>query len=462
MISNSIYFNQKNRVRHLSMLFIDLILLYMFIFYLFVFFELWPSISHFHITLLSVISLTLLLFSFFITENKNGISASLLAYLILTQFGMSVIFYFFGRQSLASFGDFTISFLTNEMYVKSTCLANLAVFSYVFGARIGSKTKFRLPRKSISKVEIKLVYYVGLTFLIFTLFYLLSYIYLGKIRIGMPYYEYLNSGIIDKFYPWLLLLYSLGLVFTISVADKSRQKIALLIFCFSGIIFFTTGNRGEVLYPTLAALGISYYKNRKIKLIHIAMVIGLVFILIPLIRITRHNGTMSIFNTLSMNTFDAIAEMGHQLRLSVLILSDFADGTRDYLYGFSYLNPIVNIVDNFVPFNIRLKPPLSFNFESAFSGLGFSQVAESYANFGVVGVLFYHFIISFFIRKSEIKEIEGHELAFWGGVLVILINATRNRFAFVLGQLLILTIIDFIIKVYLKTTNRTKQVTYND
>ncbi|MGL5382549.1 MAG: O-antigen polysaccharide polymerase Wzy, partial [Culicoidibacterales bacterium] len=117
-------------------------------------------------------------------------------------------------------------------------------------------------------------------------------------------------------------------------------------------------------------------------------------------------------------------------------------------YGFSYINPLVNILDAFIPTNIRLVAPMSFNFQELYASWGFSQVAESYANFGVIGVMLYHFIIGFLIRNMEMKQLRGSDLALWGSIVAILINVTRNRFALFFGQafilLLIITLIRFL------------------
>lgn len=449
MVTNNNTYKLMSALKLVSVFFADIILLFTTVYLILAFFDIFPLMSSKNITILSLGYIFLLLYVFFRTEDKHGMSASLLAYLILTQFGMSTLYYVFGPESLSSFSSITLRFLNSNLYNKAIILGMVASISYVLGARFASMFKSRKKGSVSSKnnLENDLVYYTGILFLFFTFLYLAFFTLSGRIRLGMSYHAYLNSGIVNSFYSWLLLIYSLGICFTVSVAEKAKLRLAVVLFSISALILFSTGNRGEVLYATLAALGIVYYKNEKLKFKYVFFAIGLVFVIIPFIRTTRHVGTINAFDLLTINIFDAVAEMGHQLRLSVLILEEFAFGTREFLYGFSYYNPIINIIDNFIPGSIRLNQPLDFNFDSAFSGLGFSQVAESYANFGLLGVITYHFIISFLLRKAELKNLRGLKLAYWGGVLAILINATRNRFAFVIGQVFILTMIYLVLKV---------------
>lgn len=455
MDSNFEKYKLKRILNLFSVFCANLIIMIIYLYILLIFFDVIPLMDNKDITLLSTYTIFLLVYVFVKAGNKFGMSAALFAYLIFTQFGMSTIYYLFGPNSLSSFSRTTLNFLNSGMYNKAIILGLIASISYVYGSRLGSrfkikKTKITLPE---NEIENKLVYYTGLLFLILTLLYLLFFILSGRVRLGMSYHSYLNSGIVNSLYSWILFMYSIGICFVVSVSQSSKLRLGWMLFSLSALIFFSTGNRGEVLYATLAAMGIMYYKSEKLKFKYIFFALGLIFLVIPFIRNTRNLETINSLDFLTVNTFDAIAEMGHQLRLSVLILEEFSFGAREYLFGFSYYNPVINLIDNFVPWSIRLVPPSDFNFESSFSGLGFSQVAESYANFGILGVISYHFFIAFMLRKAEARNLSGITLAYWGAILAILINATRNRFAFVVGQLFVLTVVYAVLKIFSNKKN---------
>ncbi|GGA65147.1 O-antigen polymerase [Ornithinibacillus halotolerans] len=433
-------------LKKLTIILMDLALINLYIYCLLAFFQILPALSNFNVTLLSIISITIAMIIFFNSGRRNGLSLALLAYTIVTQFGISTIYYLLGPEYLTSFSNTTLSFLTSPQYNKAILLGIIGVISYVYGTRIAQY----LNRGTVNKVnenknENNVVFFAGLMMLFLVFLYLSYYLATGRIYFGMSYHSYINSGIMNGLYSWILLMYAAGISFVVAVGDKKQIQIGFFVFILSAFIFFSTGNRGEVLYAVLGVLGILYYKTGRIKLKYIVVVFFILFILIPFIRVARHSGTISSLDMLSVDLINPFAEMGVQLRLSVLILEEFAYGIREMLYGFSYYSPIINILDNVFPGNIRLNMPDDFNFIERFEGFGFSQIAESYANFGLIGVVIFYVLLGFIIRKAECKQLSGISLAFWGGILAVLINATRNRFAFVPGQVLILFIVVFII-----------------
>lgn len=403
------------------------------------------------ITILSLVASINVILYFLFSKQNHGLSFALILYTIATQFGMSTIYFLMGSEYLQSFSRTTLSFLNSSLYVKALLLGIISVTAFCFGSQL---TKYKVTLLKLNKKneayfvgqERKATFYMGSLILIGVFLYLFLYLLSGRIYIGMTYNSYLNSGINNGFYSWLLLLYSIGISFVVAVANKKELQIGLLLFALSAIIFLSTGNRGEVLYPTLSMLGILYYRHGKLKFKYILFAAFIIFVVVPFIRSSRHDGVMSSFNSMGLDFVDSFAEMGHQLRLTVLILEDFYYGSREMLMGFSYYNPLVNILDKFIPFDIRLSTPASFNFEEQFAGLGFSQVAESYANFGLLGVLGFYMILGFFISSAEKRNLEGTSLAFFGALVAMLINATRNRFAFIPASVLFLIIIIFIIK----------------
>lgn len=431
-------------------LLMDISLISIFIYSLLTFLQILPSFNNYNVTIFSIIAVLITLVVFLKSGNRYGLSAALLAYTIATQFGMSTIYYVLGPEYLSSFSAITLRFLTSPQYERGILLGIIAIISYVYGSRVGFMFKKNIEDNNIeiikNKYEDKIVFNSGCLMLIVVFLYLMFYVLQGKIYLGMLYNSYLNSGIINGFYSWIILVYATGMSFIVSVGNRKQIRNGFFIFLLSAIIFLTTGNRGEVLYVILGVFGILYYRNEKIKFKYILMIFTILFLIIPFIRISRHHGTISSFEWLSLDFVEPFAEMGHQLRLSVLVLEDFVYGSRDMLLGYSYYEPLVNIMDRLIPGNLRLQPPENFNFIEAFSGLGFSQIAESYANFGLFGVVLFYFLLGFILRKAEVKQLKGINLAFWGAVLAILINATRNRFAFVPGSIMMVLILTYSIK----------------
>lgn len=388
---------------------------------------------------------------------KFGLCIALLCYIILTQFGLTIVYSLLGSEYLSHYSVYTLRFLDSEQLGYAILLGIIGVIMYTIGAQLGSiskyKTKIRKVNYSKYKVNHNLIVYFGLAMLLIVLVYFLFYILIGDIAPGMSYDRYRSSKARNSsIYSYILFFYAVGSCFLISIGKGKKLKLGIFIYLIIAIIFFTTGNKGEVLYPLLACLAVLYIRGYKFNFKFIFLLTSILFVVIPYITANRSSGISNGINEVSINYTDAFVEMGMQIRVSVYMLEQFASGSREFIHGFSYYNPLVNIIDSLVPFiNLRLTPPKSFNFIDAFpGGMGFSQIAESYANFGLFGVCIFNFIIGFFISTKEKKITGGLSLAFYSSITTVFINMTRNRFAFVPGQTLIILTICIVIRIISK------------
>ena len=133
-------------------------------------------------------------------------------------------------------------------------------------------------------------------------------------------------------------------------------------------------------------------------------------------------------------------EMGMQIRTSVYVLEGLDHKTISPLWGMSYIQPVINMI---VPFSHKIA---TSDIRKMFPGYGFNQVIESYLNLGVAGVAGYFGLVGYVISKAENELKSRIDLAYLGTVTCVLINASRNYFAFVPGQILIVTVIYYLIK----------------
>ena len=60
------------------------------------------------------------------------LTSSLLVYTVATQFGLVIPYFFFGRDILSQYHDYTLSFLENGTLPKAVLLGNIAVITFVF------------------------------------------------------------------------------------------------------------------------------------------------------------------------------------------------------------------------------------------------------------------------------------------------------------------------------------------
>ncbi|MED4070080.1 O-antigen polysaccharide polymerase Wzy [Priestia endophytica] len=426
------------------------------------FIKLFPHPSPIAVSWLSLIISIVCLYIF--KKNKRiatfGLTSVLLLYTILTQFGLGTIYYLLGPQFLVNYTSYTLRFLFSDQYVPAVLLGMIAVMTYTLSMSLGSlkgePVSERLNRnsKSNSIAQTKLAVYTGYIFLVIVFLYFAFLLVSGTISFSMNYSSF-RDGVIrnNGMFSYMLVLYATGISYIISTGNRKQIKIGLFIYCFTAIILLITGNKGEVLYAILACIGVSQYRGLKIKPRLLIFLSTLLFIIIPFITSVRQKGVLNSLGQIGFSFTDSFIEMGFQLRVSVYVLEQFSLSTREFIYGFSYYNPIINIIDRFIPFiPFKLETPSSFDFKTspAFSGQGFSQVAESYANFGLFGTIFFFLIIGYVVSKIESKSLRPLQLAYFTSIIVILINVTRNSFAFVPGQILLMTLLFFFLNSLIK------------
>jgi hypothetical protein len=278
-----------------------------------------------------------------------------------------------------------------------------------------------------------------LAFLVMMLYMLLS----GRMTLQMSYHAFMSSVSSSEYYSLFILLYSVGICYIIACANGPLRVFGLALYGVAAFLLLVTGNKGEVLYAVLACIGVTRRKGSKISLKLVLGIAALVFVLIPFITASRQGGVLLGLNNMSVSFIGFLTEVGAQLRCTTRLLDQFDSGTRSFIWGYSYYNPIINIIDRFVPFvNLRLTPPASFDFKVAFSSWGFNQIAEGYANFGAVGACLYFYLVGWFLSKREkIEDMSNSQLAYYGSICAEFINVSRNKFAFFWGHIFILTVI---------------------
>lgn len=383
-----------------------------------------------------------------------GMTSVIMLYTILTQFGLVVIYYILGGTYLQNYTSYTLRFLESEQLSEAILLGTLAIITYAIAANVElTQKRIAMPfsRNTVRNLsDNKGIVNIGYMFLIIVFLFYCFYLAIGAFTVGGSYSEFRDNVIsTSNIYAYILMLYSMGIVFVIAAGDKKQIKIGIILYCLSAFILLMTGNKGEVFYSVLACIGVAKYRGFKVDKKIILLMCAIVFVIIPFVTANRETGISNSINNVSLNFTDAFTEMGMQIRVSVYVLDEMVRGTRKLMLGYSYYAPVINIISKIVPFiGLRLVTPSDYNFLTKYAGMGFSQVAEAYCNFGIVGIIIFFFVIGKMMAKKEKSELNRYQLAFWGCITSILINATRNRFAFVLGQALIIYIIITVIELY--------------
>ena len=227
-----------------------------------------------------------------------------------------------------------------------------------------------------------------------------------------------------------------------AAGSVKSHKVGWALWMVIVLIFALNGNKGEFMYALLAVVGMKGVQGQKINRKLIALIALTLIVIIPGITSLRNIGILGNIRNASINVFGAFGEMGMQIRMSVYTLRDLASGRYGYLWGESYWRPVFNLL---TPIMIK-HTQATAAVRSLYPGNGYSQVIESYLNFNIIGVVAFYLIIGFLIGKYEVKATDKGKLAYLGTIVCILINATRNYFAFVPGHILLITVIYVFVK----------------
>ena len=389
-----------------------------------------------------------------------GFTHAHLLYASISAFCVGWVCYFVSRDSVyKTLSSYSSRFLDSPMYAKAIILSMLAFLIYIFGAEVGRTLSMNknadsemaeVRNRAESRVLANIgIIFIGLSFVAFAIFILL-----GRVSLSMNYTQFRNAMESFSLYKYMLFLYEVGICFVVACGNTEQLRFGVILYIAVATVFFLTGNKGEVLYGLLACIAILRYKGVKIKLKYVLWLAVLVFLIIPFVTAARSEGVLESLSSIGINFTGFFVELGTQVRCTVYVLEQVFSGSRQLIWGYSYYNPIVNIFNRIIPFvDISIQAPASFDFKTAFLSMGFNQIAEGYANFGAIGSCLYFFITGAFLSKNEGKIMSDAELGYIGAVCAILINVSRNKFAFFWGQVLIVSLLYMIVSKIIVRSN---------
>lgn len=393
-------------------------------------------------------SCTCLLSLLNIITNYGGrftLSSSLVSYTIATQFGLVIPYFIFGNIATADYPDWTLYFLDSKLLTSAVLLGCIGISSFEIGRYFACK----IPSVHYSNIvsEDKLNTRLPLLMLLAVFLYFAVNILTGGMALFGTYEMYCNSAAYNSsLYPYILILFYIATIYLTVAGSIKENKLPWIIWSIIVVIFAVNGNKGEFLYALLSALGVKGIQGLRISKKMIVGVLLLIFVVIPSITSLRDVGIAGNLNSVSFNPFGAFAEMGMQIRTTVYSLESLQTGEISYLNGASYWQPIINILTPSMEHNVATGA-----IRKLFPGYGFNQVIESYLNFGVLGPILFFGLLGFYLSKNENSVSSQYKLAFLGSMTTVLINASRNYFVFVPGQVLICYFVYLIAKRTSKT-----------
>lgn len=393
---------------------------------------------------MSICTIAVVIYDIWKIDNRYlCFSSVIIIYTVCTQFGLIIPYHFAGRDILNQYHDYTLSFLRYPQLAKATLLGNIAIMTFEF-MRCVSKKKYRVMKAAMDcyKGNSQKMKVIGTSLLSINLLYFAYHIIWGSMSIFSTYEQFMNSSAYrSPLYSYVLIVFYVGTLYLTAAGEIKKSKIGWMMWVLITIIFAANGNKGEFMYALLAVMGMKGIQGNKISGKMIILIGVMVFLIIPTITALRDVGIVGNLSAASINYVDAFAEMGMQIRTSVYVLNDMDNGIYGMLYGQSYYRPVLNILN---PFGSHMTA--TGFLREMYKGYGFNQVIESYLNFGLLGVFLYFGLVGYVLAKYECKVNNDVDVAFLGTITCILINATRNYFAFVPGQIVMVTVIYLVAK----------------
>ncbi|MEB6121382.1 O-antigen polysaccharide polymerase Wzy [Mammaliicoccus sciuri] len=377
------------------------------------------------VTILTTLSVMITLVELY--KKKEGFILAYLIYLFLTNFGVYITNVFIENPLVEYHGDFS-------WYTKNFDLvfiiANVAILTFsIFSILISNIFQFNYSAKlDIKNFGNSTFYYAGIILIILFTIQFLYYIFSGKINVN-TYQDYVSSIQEIKYYSFGVSMFSIGIAFSFANCSKENLKYIVSILALPILLFLITGNRGEVFYPLLSAVGVLIVRNFKIKKWMYFLSFLTFFLLFPLIKLTR-NLSASNIQDLDIKWYSSLVEIGYTLRPLGYTVDWIQNGER-LAYGESYFAPFQRMLSNIIPGMEKIDYMLvGYGFRYRLPGMGYSVVAEGYYNWGLIGVIFIMIIVCLVcVILNNMNSFTG--LSFGTAILSILINNIRNAFSFV-------------------------------
>ncbi|MBO3078326.1 O-antigen polysaccharide polymerase Wzy [Mammaliicoccus vitulinus] len=387
------------------------------------------------VTILTTLSVLLTLVELY--KKKMGFVLAYLIYLFLTNFGVYITNVFIENPLIEYRGDLT---WYSKNFDLVFIIVNIAILTFsILSFLITHLFDFKFNKAiDIKNSGNSTFYYVGIILIVLFTFQFLYYILSGKININ-TYQDYVSSIQEIKYYTLGVSMFSIGIAFSFANCNLKKMKFLIIILIPSILLFLVTGNRGEVFYPMLSAVGVLIVRNFKIKSWMYILLFFTFFLLIPLIKLTRNLSTDGI-QALNINWFSSLVEIGYTLR-PLGFTVDWIQNGEKLAYGESYFAPLQRMFANIIPGMEKIDYMMvGYGFRYRLPGMGYSVVAEGYYNWGIIGVIIVMIVVCLVcIKLSNVNSFTG--LSFGTAVLSILINNIRNSFSFVPQYIIIIVIL---------------------
>ncbi|MBA3700056.1 MAG: O-antigen polysaccharide polymerase Wzy [Planctomycetes bacterium] len=258
---------------------------------------------------------------------------------------------------------------------------------------------------------------------------------------GLSYGEFLLATD-DAGLSWVYFFLSLGVAMSVLSGARLATRWSIGVFALWALVALPIGLRGEVMFPTAAALMITSHRLKRVGILAALMVGILVLSLSAMFREVRREGWGGVdWSWQTVNPAAAVQELGQSLRPTFETIR-WIEGGDQFLNGGSYWAPVERGFLRLFPVQARAEGEedrrlMNVLVMERVGPIGFSPVAESYYNWGVPGVVLVMTFMGWIIAYLAVDPPSFMRQALMASIYVPLLNHIRNSFAPVLAQTLV-------------------------
>lgn len=375
---------------------------------------------------LSFINIVLCISAIYSLKNLTGSYFS-----ITVMFTILFSLFMFG-QSFTYVIGVNEAFLSNKFTffqsVDGISDAQIFLGCFVFGVFLSKKRFVHEHTYRYDSNGVKIGYWIVCLSLPFEL-----WVTITKIVISMTFgyaalYQDIAYNLIPSSFKILSYFFLPGIWYLYFCSKKGTraEKIALILLIYVCLSYLLMGYRAMAILPVLLYLYAKRIKeqnetakrtNSKKQILIYSILAIIILFVFPAVRYSRNSGGLekmdsSMFNEFVSNNeiFATINDMGKSIQ-TVIYTKEVVPQKEDYRYGYTYIIAssvaLPNLFWDKHPAEVygslgrwitKIVDPEFYDFGGA---LGYSCVAESYVNFGYVGLIIFPIILGFLLIKTE-------------------------------------------------------------
>ncbi|WP_246840499.1 O-antigen polysaccharide polymerase Wzy [Lacimicrobium sp. SS2-24] len=319
-------------------------------------------------------------------------------------------------------------------------MVNLALLSFALGALLTSKAYLPTYKARGGSFNQRVYHFGGVLLITSMLGFFALSTFTGVLSSYGAYLNLLSQvPLLGVVYAYLYFFIGLGLVM---VSATYRRGFTLFYFALFGLwalVAFRLGLRGEVMFPLMVSGAMFGRRNLTLGLPLILLLLVLFLTVTTIVKNARVSGDYTDIPT--VNPLNGVAEMGASLRPVQEVIKWRAQGDS-MLYGGSYWAPFERQIALLVPGMQRVpaaSDPRMLNVVVADRAgpIGFSPVAEAYANFGKGGVVLIMMLLGAVMGKLDNVPPSTRKDIVIGAALLPVFIMIRNSFTHVPVQVIL-------------------------